>query len=108
MSAFLEIGDICAEVSYQITLKDSHPVFRKIDDETFEATTVQPGEPTMWNFLQKIVILKAKTRRGICFGSFREIMLVIVLCKICYMFVLSCPKSKFYLCVFIMLHTCLE
>ena len=50
MSAFLEIGDICSEVSYQITLKDSHPVFRKIDDETFEATTVQPGEPTMWNF----------------------------------------------------------
>ena len=50
MSAFLEIGDICAEVSYQIALKDSHPVFRRINDETFEATTVEPGQPNMWNF----------------------------------------------------------
>ena len=50
MSAFLEIGDICAEVSYQIALKDYHPVFRRINDETFEATTVQPGQPNMWNF----------------------------------------------------------
>ena len=50
MSAFLEIGDICAQVLYQITLKNSHPMFRKIDDETFEATTVQHGVPNMWNF----------------------------------------------------------
>lgn len=50
MSAFLEIGDICAEVSYQITLKDSHPVFRRINDETFEATATQHGVATMWNF----------------------------------------------------------
>ena len=74
MSAFLEIGDICAEVSYQIALKDSHPVFRRINDETFEATTVEPGQPNMWNFFTEIAILKVKTCRGICFGSFREIM----------------------------------
>ena len=98
VSAFLEIGDIFAEVSYQITLKIHTQCLGKLMMKHLKPRQYNMVCRICGTFLQKIVILKVKTRREIRFGSFKEIMVQRIQWKIYYMFVISSPRSKFCFC----------